>query len=114
MTDNARDYVESVDTNTVAAIKTVKKFQVDIAFVLDSCKDPVAREPLKKLVEKFKYSDIVSNEATAEVEATIKTEVEELQKMLASSSTEDLVAKIDTISNLLSYRNRLCENSKTN
>ena len=55
-TDNARDFVETVDDKTTYATKTIRKFNVDIADVLDLCKDSTVRVSLKKLVEKFKYS----------------------------------------------------------
>ena len=35
ITDNARDYVEEIETNTIIVTKTIKKFNVDIADVLD-------------------------------------------------------------------------------
>ncbi len=75
-------------------------------------KNPAAREPLKKMVERFKYSDVVSSDATAEIDDQIKPEIQALRAMLSSGTTEDLLAKIETISNLLSSRNRLCEMAK--
>lgn len=112
--DSARDYVETVDAKTLSSTKTMSKFTIDIADVLDMCKDETIYAPLKKLVDKFKYSDIVSTPETATIESQIKREVEELKKMIAIESADVVIAKIDEISNLLSSRNRQCENSKRN
>ena len=110
--ENVRDYVETVEDKTYTATKTITKFTLDIADVLDMCKDEAVYAPLKKLAEKFKYSDVVSTAETAEIEARIKNEVEELKLMITAESTDVLLAKIELISNLLSSRNRKCEKSK--
>ena len=110
--DNARDYVEETEEKIVFATKTIKKFNVDIADILGMCKDEAAYLPLKKLVERFKYSDIVSNDETAAIEEKIKLEIEELRAIISSEETDKIIAKIDVISNLLSTRNALCEQGK--
>lgn len=112
ITDNARDYVEEIETNTIIVTKTIKKFNVDIADVLDICKNQEVREPLKKLAEKFKYSDRVSSDVTKEKEEEIKAEIENLKLIINNENTEIVIKKIETISNLLSSRNRICEAEK--
>ena len=111
-TDNARDFVEEIEEKTVIVTKTIRKFKVDIADILDLCKDETVYPSLEKLVEKFKYSDIVSNDETAPVEEQIKQEINELRNMISTESSEVLLAKVETISNLLSSRNRRCEMGK--
>lgn len=110
--DNARDYVEAVDAKTISTTKSMSKFTVDIADTLDMCKDETIYASLKKLADKFKYSDIVSTAETVTIELQIKSEVEELKNMITSECAEVLLAKIELISNLLSSRNRICEASK--
>ncbi len=111
-TDNARDFVEEIEVKTSVATKTIKKFNVDIADALDMCKDEAVYPSLKKLVEKFKYSEIVSSDETATIEEQIKTEIGELKNIITTESTDVVLAKVEKISNLLSSRNRQCENSK--
>lgn len=110
--DNARDYVEEIETNTITVAKTIKKFNVDIAEVLDICKNQEVHEPLKKLAEKFKYSDRVSSNAAKEKEEEIKVEIENLKLIINNENPEIVIKKIETISNLLSSRNRICEAEK--
>ena len=52
-TDNARDYVEEIDTKTIPATKTLRRFCVDISDLFDLCKCEAAKLPIKKLAEKF-------------------------------------------------------------
>ncbi len=111
-TDNVRDYVENIDANTVIETKKIRKFNVDIAEILDICNNQEVYEPLKKLVEKFKYSDCVSSDATEEKEEEIRKEIEILKSIINTESTEKVIEEINKISNLLSTRNRICEASK--
>ena len=112
--NTARDFVEETEAKTFAATKTIRRFQVDMADLLDMCKDQTVYPSLKKLAERFKYSDVVSSDATAPIEAQIKTEISELKAMIATERAEVVLAKIEAISTLLSSRNRLCESSKGN
>lgn len=110
--DNARDYMEEIDVKTVSSIKTITKFNNDIADVLDLCKSDAIKEPLLKLVTKFKYSDPVSSTATEEKERIIEIELEKLQGLISSNEESESIAQIERISNLLNSRNRICETRK--
>lgn len=110
--DNARDYVEDIDAKTVSSIKTVTKFNNDIADIMDLCKSDIVREPLARLVTKFKYSDPVSSPATEEKEKQIKDAVEKLKTEISTESSEELISQIEKIDRLISSRNRICERCK--
>ena len=112
VTDNARDYVEEIDTKTIISTGTLMRFNIDVADILDGCNIPEVYEPLKKLNEKFKYSDRVSSSATEEKEEEIKQEIEKLKNIINNESTENIIDEIKLISNLLSSRNRICESGK--
>lgn len=110
--DNARDYVNEVDTKNEVSTKPLTRFNIDIADILDNCKDPEVYEALKKLNEKFRYSDQVSSPATEEKEEEIKQEIEKLKNIINNENTENVIDEIRLISNLLSSRNRICESRK--
>jgi hypothetical protein len=112
ITDNARDYVDDVDAKSEKSTKTLARFNIDIADILDTCSNSELYEPLKKLNEKFKYSDQVSSPATEEKEEEIKQEIENLKNIINNESAEIVIDKIKLISNLLSSRNRVCEARK--
>lgn len=111
--DNAKDYIEEIDTKTAAATKTITYFQIDIRDMVDMCQNETLRTPLCELATKFRYSDPVSSPATAEKEAQIKAQLEALKALIVAEETERSAEKIKQISNLLSSRNRICEASKT-
>lgn len=111
-TDNARDYADEVDVKNETSTKALTRFNVDIADILDACNNPEVYEPLKKLNEKFKYSDQVSSPVTEEKEEEIKQEIEKLKNIINNESTENIIDEIKLISNLLSSRNRICEARK--
>lgn len=110
--DNARDYVEDIDVKTVSSIKAVTKFNNDIADILDLCKSDTIREPLQKLVTKFKYSDPVSSPATEEKERSIEDELEKLRFLVSSDDEQKAISQIEIVSNLLNSRNRICGSEK--
>lgn len=110
--DNAKDYIEEIDTKTAVATKTITYFQIDIRDLEDICENETLRAPLHELAVKFRYSDPVSSPATAEKEAQIKAELDTLKSFISDGETEQGVEKIRQISNLLSSRNRICEANK--
>ena len=112
VTDNTRDYVEEIDTKNLIATRILTRFNIDIADILDICNNSEVYEPLKKLNEKFKYSDQVSSPSTEEKEEEIKQEIEKLKSIINKESTEIVINEIKLISNLLSSRNRICEARK--
>lgn len=111
-TDNARDIVEEIDQKEYVSTRQVTYFQVDISEIVEMCKDDEVKQPLKKLAEKFKYSDPVSSPATAEKEKEITTELEKLKELVRTGSKSDSIAEIEKITILLSTRSKLCEVEK--
>lgn len=111
-TDNVRDYVNEVDTQNKISIKPLTRFNIDISDIVDNCKDPEVYEALKKLKEKFKYSDQVSSSATEEKEASIMEEIKKLRSIIDCDDKQKIIEQIRLISNLLSNRNQICESAK--
>lgn len=110
--DNSRDIIEEIEAKQVQNTQNVKLFQTSICDALDLCKDDEIRPALQKLVNRFKYSDPVSNDATIEKEETIKEEINLLINEIPENNKEALLERITKIDNLLSSRNRLCEQNK--
>lgn len=110
--DNARDFIEDIDTREEIVTKTVTLFQNDISDVMDICKNEDVKEPLARLVAKFKYSDPVSSEATKTKEDEICAELEMLKASVVIDDTDAILAQIEKITHLLNSRNRICASSK--
>ena len=111
-TDNARDIVEEIDQKEYISTRQITLFQIDFSEIVGLCKDEDVKLPLKKLAEKFKYTDPVSSPATVEKEKEITEELEKLKEFIRNGSKSDAINEIDKISILLSTRSKLCEASK--
>lgn len=109
--DNARDIVEAQDEEVKMATRTVKYFRLDIAAIVDLCKDAQLKKQLEKLSEQFKYSDPVSSESLEEIEERITFEIDELRHIV-NSDVQKAAEKAAEISSLLADRNRRCKAEK--
>ena len=67
---------------------------------------------LKALADEFRYSDPVSNEAIADIEAEIVSVVDELRNAYVTSDKEKMDELCRKAGLLLSERNRLCKLNK--
>lgn len=111
-TDNARDIVEQIEAESERVTKATKMFNLNIASVLDLCTEPSVKIELEKLAESFRFSDPVSSEATEEIENTIMEKLENLKISISSSDSDENIAKITELKNLLAERNRICKMNK--
>ena len=107
--DNTRDVIEELETKSEIKTKKITYFNLDIAGLVSSCKDPEIKQKLEKLSEKFKYSDPVSSEELAETEAKIEKEIKVLSELLISGNTKSVISQIDLITGMLENRNRMCK-----
>lgn len=110
--DNTRDLVEEVDEKAKVDIKNISCFQRDIAAIVEICENAGVKEELKNLSELFRFSDPVTNDATREIEETIRTMLSELKEVVGDGSIDDVYALIKKITNTLNERNRVCKVSK--
>ena len=92
--------------------KATKMFNLNIASVLDLCTEPSVKIELEKLAESFRFSDPVSSDATEDIESTIMEKLENLKISISSSDSDENIAKITELKNLLAERNRICKVSK--
>lgn len=111
-TDNARDIIEENEAEVERVTKATKMFNLNISSVLDLCTEPSVKKELEKLAEKFRFSDPVSSDATEEIESTIMEKLENLKINITASSSDENIAKINELKNLLAERNRICKVSK--
>ena len=111
-TDNARDIVEATEAESERVTKATKMFNLNIASVLDLCNDAAVKKELEKLAENFRFSDPVSSDATEDIESTIMEKLENLKISISSSDSDESIAKITELKNLLAERNRICKVSK--
>ncbi|MGN1159141.1 MAG: hypothetical protein ACI4SE_02990 [Lachnospiraceae bacterium] len=110
-TDNARDVIEEQEIESKKKISSMVIFRLSMESIADRCTDEELKTKLVKLVEKFKYSDPVSNEMLVEIEEELKENIAELKNTI-EVDRQVTFAKVEMIENLLDYRNRLCKETK--
>ena len=113
ITDNIRDYVEQVEVRNVGATKNIKTIIENVSEIYDSCKEETIRSELNTLMVRMKHSDPISSAQTSAKESEIISAVEMLRGMISIKSDAEIIKQIDSISQLLSARNRICINSKS-
>lgn len=107
-TDNTRDIIEEIEAETERVTKPTKLFNLDIQAIVDICSDEAVKKELEKLAEAIKYSDPVSSEATEETEDAIFEQIDVLRVKVKENS-DDTLAQITKVTNLLNERNRICK-----
>ncbi len=111
-TDSTRDIVEKIGQENEKRTRVVRSFRVDAEDLVGLCKDPVAREKMKSLADAFQYSDPVSGDNLAGIEAQISNEVNVLRRLVLGNDMDALIEKIDEVQVLLAERNRKCKEGK--
>lgn len=112
---SAEAVVEEIRVQDVKLKKDVslmRGLQSKVNQMAAQCDNPDAAEAVKKFAEELRYSDPVSSDALAEIEADLSAAVDELQSAIVdgdSNATRQLCRKA---SGVLAERNRLCKLNK--
>ena len=110
--DIMRDEVERQDAALKANVKTMRALQSKAASVAGLCADEETKKTLTALADKFRYSDPVSSDAVAGIEADLVSAVDELQTAVVDgdlAAAKQLCSKIEA---KLNERNRICKLNK--
>lgn len=110
--DIMRDEVERQDDQLKKDVRPMRALQSKSAFIVTQCADPETKKVLTGLAEKFRYSDPVSSDALAGIEADLAAIVDELQNAVMEGdldSAKALCAKADAT---LAERNTMCKLNK--
>lgn len=92
--------------------KLMRALQSKVNQMAAQCDNPDAAAALKRFSEEMRYSDPVSSDALAEIEADLSAAVDELQSAIVdgdSNATKQLCRKASAV---LAERNRLCKLNK--
>lgn len=110
--DNLRDAIERIEEKGADSTKRFIALQNRVSDICDKCGNDGLKAKIQELVEKFKYGDPVSSDATKEVEDSISEQLEILDGLVVAGDVEKVCESIKTIMNLLSTRSRLCKTGK--
>lgn len=96
-TEIGREEINSVEERVEKKVFYIKSLQVEVELLAESENDPEIKAELLKLADKIRFSDPMSSDALAEVEAGILKKVNELKtaenKLSVIAATSALVAE---------------------
>ena len=83
-----------------------------VTLAVNQCDAPDLRAALQKLAEDFRFSDPVSSDALADVEASLSACLDELQRSLTDGDLDSAAVLCRRAAATLTERNRLCKLNK--
>jgi len=104
----AGDAVEQIDKKVKAQTFFIKALTVDAESILARAATPEAKEACKKVYEAVRYSDPMSNDALAGVEAQISLKFNELSNAVIGGAT-NIPVLADELVVLIGDRNKKCK-----
>lgn len=99
-TETAKDEINRVEEKVEKKVFYIKSIQVDVEMLASTETDADTKVALTKLAEKIRFSDPMSNEVLAELEAEITAKVKELK------TAENKSAIIKVLDSLITERNK--------
>ncbi len=109
--DAMRDEVERQDVQLKKDVSLMRGLQAKVGSLAATCGADV-REDVAKLAEALRYSDPVSHETLAEIEAELSANVNELQVAVTAGDNAAVRALCRKAGATLAERNRLCKLNK--
>lgn len=99
-TETGREEVGRVEEKVEKKVFYIKSLQVDVEMLASAERDADTKAALTKLAEKIRFSDPMSNESLADLEAEITTKVKELK------TAENKAEIITVLDSLITERNK--------
>lgn len=93
-TEVGKDEVKRVEKKVAAKVSYIKDLQVDVELLADSEPDIDIKNALKKLAEKIRYSDPMSEDSLVELDRRISDSVDGLK---CSENKSELIRQIDSL-----------------
>lgn len=105
-TGTGREEINRVEEKVEKKVFYIRSLQVDVEMLASAEKDTDTKAALTKLAEKIRFSDPMSNEALADLEAEITAKVKELK------TAENKAEIITVLDSLITERNKKAKLSK--
>ena len=110
--DAMKEEVERQDTVHKANVGTMRALQSKAVFVASQCEDAETKKTLDSFSEALRFSDPVSNAATADIEENLTGLLEELGSVVLDKDYPAAKTLCARASTLLADRNRMCKLNK--
>lgn len=105
-----KNIVSGIEQNQKEKVYFVKSIASDLSLVAGKIQDEDLKKKVEKITEIAKYSDPMSSQTLAGLEATISSKVEELKDAVADGKTSEEISKIiERIEDKFVERNEKCK-----
>lgn len=110
--DATRDEVERQDIKLAKDVACMRALQSKVATLAQLAQDTQLHKALEKFSEDLQFSDPVSGETLADIEADLTACVDELQQAVVDNDHEAVLILVQKAETVLMERNRLCRLGK--
>lgn len=104
--------IHNQDAKLKKDVTLMRSLQSKLNQMAAQCDNPDAAAEVKRFAEEMRYSDPVSSEALADIEADLATAVDELQSAAVDGDSASVKQLCRKASGILAERNRLCKLNK--
>ena len=111
-TDSTRDEIERQDAELKQNVQMMRELQSLGAQIAGQSKDLANKDELRRLCDQLRYSDPVSNSATAEAENELFTLMNEIQRAVLDGDNNSVSELCRNATSILTERNRICKLNK--
>lgn len=99
--DAERDEIDRVEEKVNRKVFYIRELQADVEMLAEQEPNPETKAALQKLAEKIRYSDPMSDERLADIDAEITTKIKDLE------AVKEKLSVIAVIISLLDRRNKM-------
>jgi hypothetical protein len=111
-TEAVRDQVEHQEEVLKTRIGAMKDMIKESSLIAELCENPETKELLQDLAEKFRFSDPVSSDSTADLEEGLKNLLGSLRQAVKEGKTEEIEDLVRETASTLLERNQACKEGK--
>ena len=104
--------IHNQDAKLKKDVTLMRSLQSKLNQMAAQCDNPDAAAEVKRFAEEMRYSDPVSSEALADIEADLAAAVDELQSAAVDGDSASVKQLCRKASGILAERNRLCKLNK--
>lgn len=108
----SREVVQDTNDTLKEKVAAIKTLNVDVDVLIPQVSDPALKKALRKVSETVKYSDPISTEAVADIEAQIMQSMNALRVCIENDNNEEAIATCKDVEVLFLQRNSLLKATK--
>lgn len=110
--ETMRDEIVQQDNKLKKNVSTMRELQSLAASMVGQCGDEEMKNAVKKIADELRFSDPVSSDATAELEAEMRSQLADIQQAVVEGDAEGAKVLCGKMMGNLAERNRICSLNK--